>query len=132
MMTIKVTGDADVVGKFNNASRAVQGGAIMVALLSAGQLVVNAAQDNLKKLGAWITGNLARSLTVQPAGTNAVRIGTNVVYGPRIEYGFAGADSLGRIYNQAPRPYLRPALEENKDAILREISDTLRALIGGM
>lgn len=29
-----------------------------------------------------------------------INIGTNVVYARRIEYGFVGADSLGRVYNQ--------------------------------
>jgi len=35
--------------------------------------------------------------------------GTNVVYSRRIEHGFVGKDSLGRSYNQAPKPYLYPA-----------------------
>lgn len=41
-------------------------------------------------------------------------VGTNVVYARRLEYGFMKKDKLGRSYHQAPRPYLRPALEKNK------------------
>lgn len=29
----------------------------------------------------------------------------------RLEYGFVGADSLGRMYHQAPMPHRRPAVE---------------------
>jgi hypothetical protein len=42
------------------------------------------------------------------------RVGTDVVYDPRLELGFVGRDSLGRNYNQAPRPHIRPAFEETK------------------
>ena len=45
------------------------------------------------------------------------RVGTNLEYARRLELGFVGVDSIGRRYNQAPRPYLRPALEINKVAI---------------
>lgn len=30
----------------------------------------------------------------------------------RLEYGFSGTDSLGRVYHQPPFPHFRPALEE--------------------
>lgn len=32
-------------------------------------------------------------------------------YGLRIEYGFEGADSLGRIFHQAPNPFVRGTLD---------------------
>lgn len=44
-------------------------------------------------------------------------VGTNVEYARRLELGFVGTDSLGRIYNQLPRPYLRTALEKNRKEI---------------
>ena len=34
-----------------------------------------------------------------------------VVYARRIELGFQGPDSLGRVFSQPPFPYLRPAAE---------------------
>ena len=45
--------------------------------------------------------------------------GTNVKYARRLEYGFIGKDKLGRHYNQAARPYLRPALAKNLSKIKR-------------
>ena len=39
-----------------------------------------------------------------------LRIFTNVPYSRRLEFGFVGRDSLGRNYNQGPRPYWRVAM----------------------
>ena len=36
-------------------------------------------------------------------------VGTNRPQGRRLEYGFVGADSLGRVYNQKPYPHWEPA-----------------------
>ena len=53
-------------------------------------------------------------------------VGTNVEYARRVEMGFVGADALGRIYNQSPKPYLRPALEKNRSAILGLFRDLIK------
>jgi len=45
------------------------------------------------------------------------KVGTNLEYARRVELGFVGMDKLGRRYNQAPRPYLRPALHKNEKII---------------
>ncbi|MGV9891736.1 hypothetical protein [Streptomyces sp. NPDC003395] len=37
-------------------------------------------------------------------------LGTELPYGRRLEFGFVGADSLGRVYNQPPFPHVQPAL----------------------
>jgi phage gpG-like protein len=44
-------------------------------------------------------------------------VGTNVKYARRLELGFMGTDKLGRKVYQAPRPYLRRAVLENRDAV---------------
>ena len=58
-----------------------------------------------------------------------VEVGTNLVYAPRIEYGFSGKDKLGRTYNQPPHPYLRTAFDQEKDNVAREIDRVLDQLI---
>ena len=58
-----------------------------------------------------------------------IGIGTKVDYARRIEFGFVGPDSLGRNYNQAAQPYLRPALDENEPVILKEIGAVLKLQI---
>ena len=45
-------------------------------------------------------------------------VGSNVEYARRYDMGFVDTDSLGRKYNQAPRAYLRVALENNRNKIL--------------
>lgn len=50
-----------------------------------------------------------------------VSIGTNAVQARRLEYGFVGADSLGRIYNQPPYPHVRRAAEEIAEPFQLEV-----------
>ena len=45
-------------------------------------------------------------------------VGSNVSYARRYDMGFVETDALGRKYNQAPRAYLRVALENNRNKIL--------------
>lgn len=42
-------------------------------------------------------------------------------YARRLELGMHGTDSLGRNVNQGERPYLRPGVADNKDAIMKII-----------
>jgi hypothetical protein len=76
-----------------------------------------------------ITGNYRRSWTSQTrksaAGTQAV-CGTNAPQGRRLEYGFNGADSLGRVYRQPPYPHAGPAFDEVQPRFLAE----LEAVVG--
>ena len=61
------------------------------------------------------TGDYRRSWThevVTDGLTVTATVGTNKPQGRRLEYGFVGADSLGRIYNQPPFPHVGPAVEE--------------------
>lgn len=62
-----------------------------------------------------VTARLFDSITqeVQVEGDDVIgRVGTNVVYARRLELGFHGTDSAGRVINQGPRPYFRPSFEE--------------------
>src|ERR1039458_4929206 len=63
-----------------------------------------------------VTGTLRRSIKVGGIakigiGTWQSQTGPTVIYGRRIELGFQGADSLGRVYNNQPLPYLKPGLD---------------------
>jgi hypothetical protein len=48
---------------------------------------------------------------MEEAGPYAAFVGPTMIYARRIELGFSGPDSLGRVYHQAPRPYVRPVFE---------------------
>jgi HK97 gp10 family phage protein len=59
------------------------------------------------------TGNLRSSLTHRVKG-NEVQVGTNVEYAAHVEMGTEKAKA---------QPYLRPAVDENKNKILRILKD---------
>lgn len=105
-------------------------GPILGAALTAGALhIVNEAKDRVPK----ITRNLERSIHAgEPERMGdgwGVRIGTNVVYARRIEYGFVGRDRRGRVYNQAAKPYLRPAFDAKKEAAINAVRASLHGAI---
>jgi hypothetical protein len=45
-------------------------------------------------------------------------IGTDRPQGRRLEFGFVGPDSLGRVYNQPPFPHVQPALPFIQDTLM--------------
>jgi hypothetical protein len=61
------------------------------------------------------TGDYRRSIgrrtSSTPAGSEG-QVGTNKPQGRRLEHGFSGADSLGRVYDQPPYPHFGPALDK--------------------
>lgn len=68
--------------------------------------------------------------------TFSATVGTNVVYGRRVELGFVGRDSLGRRYNQAAKPYLYPAYFAHESDVGQEVAveigkDLKKAFING-
>ena len=89
------------------------------SLIAAGQLIANDARAR----APYKTGTLRRSISVEPVGPGDVRVGSSVPYAARIEFGFIGADSRGRNYHQAAQPYLRPAFEENQQAVRQAVID---------
>ena len=78
-----------------------------------------------------LTGNLQGSINYKVGeeegriGPDAAIDGTNVKYARRIEFGFKDTDKLGRKYNQAAKPYMRPALDNNRAEILRSMGEIL-------
>lgn len=72
-----------------------------------------------------LEGFLRRSIThrvIQTARGLTALVGSAMVYARRLELGFVGTDTLGRNVNQKPRPYLRPAVRNNRVAIGRKVA----------
>lgn len=82
-------------------------------------------EGHIKSRAPVKTGDYRRSWNTQMQGLTAV-IGTNKPQARRLEYGFVGADSLGRHYNQAPRPHVRPSVDEVRDPYLRDLAKAMR------
>lgn len=56
-------------------------------------------------------------------------VGTSAPQGRRLEFGFVGADRLGRHYNQPPFPHLGPAVVQAGPGLVRELGQAVvRAL----
>ena len=64
------------------------------------------------------TGRLASSVRMVPVGPTAYEVGTNVEYGPMLEFG---------TVKMAARPWLLPSFEKAKVGIEREIRAKLEA-----
>ena len=70
------------------------------------------------------TGALKRSITFkvesnrsEVVGSYGVGRGPASAYAKRLELGFTGRDSAGRLINQLPRPFIKPAYQLNKRRI---------------
>ena len=128
-LSITITGDKAVSRRLGAVGRELAGKGIDVALRAAALIPMNAA----KRDAPYITGNLRKSIHVggygdgleggttgtnigMPSQKHAVAVGTNVVYARIIEYGGPG---------RAAKPYLRPALDNNKREIQQEFADAL-------
>lgn len=91
---------------------------IIPRLETVGAFVTSAAQENCPV----DTGNLKGSINYKVDKENlSVRIGTNVEYGPYVEFGTGekAEDGKGKtgFAGQKPQPFLRPALNNNKEEI---------------
>lgn len=78
-----------------------------------------------------ITGDYRRSIhrdvRLTPGGAE-VDVGTNAPQGARLEYGFHGTDSLGRSFDQPPRPHFRPAADSIEAAFVAAVEQAVAAL----
>lgn len=67
----------------------------------------------------------ARVVQVTPAFEASNPWGFDPAYARRIELGFIGTDSLGRVYHQQAQPYMRPAWDEQSGSAPGEIAEAV-------
>lgn len=84
-----------------------------------------------------VTGDYTRSMNAQIARMGnrlQATIGTNAVQAARLEFGFHGADSLGRHYRQPALPHWRPTFEWMQRGVTADlpgmIDQTIRRSLG--
>lgn len=140
-LRVTVTGDKKLAARLARMSGEMAGQKLETAVVSGALLVQNRAKEIIIEKKVYKTGNLRRSIHIgghseqselansdgTDIGGNShtktkaeVLVGTNVVYAASHEYGRG---------NLAARPYLRPALDEEKDTAVREIGESLRILL---
>ena len=84
--------------------------------LTEAALIVEGAAKNLSPVD---TGNLKGSIT-HAVGKDDARVGTNVEYAPYVEYGTS---------KMAAQPYLRPAVDNNIEAIKKRMKEKYKVAI---
>lgn len=145
-VTIRIEGGPNLAAKMARLEAALTPERLEAAGIAGALKIVNAAKRN----APVVTSTLRRSIHIggHTALTGAlegnakdlgkgemsaqrvnIRIGTDLSYAARIEYGFTGRDSRGRNYDQPPKPYLRPAFDEHKDEAIREVGIALTILV---
>ncbi len=72
------------------------------------------------------TGRLKNSIECHQTGEHTYSVGTNVEYAVYVEFGTGRSgdpkvDHTTSIKGMSPRPYLYPALEQNKDAVGKDV-----------
>lgn len=77
-----------------------------------------------------VTGNLRRSIrssTLMHWGRGGwvKEVGPTAIYGRRVEMGFKGADSRGRVYNQPAYPYFGPAVKRLRPVAESRVMSTV-------
>jgi len=142
-MKSTVIGSRELITKFNKLSEAARGKALENSLVDGGLLISNSA----KKKAPYKTGTLKRSIHVgghtaesspgftpedvagnySDVGENitsetsaSILVGTNLEYAKHQEYGTS---------KMAARPFLRPALDEEKENVKDEIGAALKVLV---
>jgi HK97 gp10 family phage protein len=77
------------------------------------------------------TGRLRDSIHTAATSDTAEKQERNIApdtpYARRIEYGFIGPDSLGRMFHQPAQPYMRPAFDTERDRAAAAIKDSVYA-----
>jgi hypothetical protein len=129
---VHVIGAGDLAAKFRALADDIKGPALEAATRAAALPVLNQVRITEPEGGRtpYKSGTYRRSFAMETVEKSSercrVEVGTDAPQARRLEYGFVGADKLGRVYNQAARPHIRPALDENKGAAV----DEFRGAIG--
>ena len=136
MFTVKIKGLKELQAAFDSLDKDLQEG-LKDAVSQAAAVVEREAKANSERGGGSfpnrITGNLMNSIKeirqVTKPGRVESQVGTDMKYGPRLEFGFMDTDSRGRRYNQGPRAFLRPALDENEAAIQAAFETAINSVL---
>lgn len=101
------------------------------ALGKVGALLVQTSIAN-----TWVafqnpTGHLAGEIGWTQTSSMGGEVTVNVPYAWRLEMGFEGADSLGRVYSNQAEPYVEPAMIANQDEIVMIMHDAVGNAFGG-
>lgn len=84
--------------------------------------LANPDQVTLDQGGAMAAAAISLEVANMKAG-DVFHMRNNAAYARRLEYGFVGPDSLGRVYNQAGRYYVRDTIMTWPQIVARVAKD---------
>ena len=131
----------------NNTAAKVQAAlaAAQSALKTSAPLAAQLFVDEAKAIVPVLTGHLrdgirqvsvtdepnVQVIAVTPTKDAENDYGFDPPYARRIEFGFVGADRLGRHYNQAAQPYMRPAFDVQQGPAASALKAAVLAAVKG-
>jgi len=82
--------------------------------------------DRVKVKAPHRTGAYQNSIALEYIDDHTVGCGSPQPYMMRLEYGFCGTDSRGRVYHQTAQAHWRPVLDAEQDRIRDVIAAAMR------
>ncbi len=67
---------------------------------------------------ASLISSISYDLVVDTKDEVIARVGTNIKYAARLEFGYTDTDSMGRKYNTEARPFFRPTYLQHREKII--------------
>jgi Bacteriophage HK97-gp10, putative tail-component len=132
LVTVELSGLDTLQAKINAWKAAAESG-LKAGVLDAAARFEGAAKANAPVLTGRLRDGIhtetvtdtpqTQVLAVTPTVEAANKYGFEPPYARRIEYGFVGADSLGRNYHQAAQPYMRPAFDTEQSGAAGDINN---------
>ena len=128
---LTLTGGGALAKTFRGLAESVRGAALEAATRSAALPVLNQVRITVPQGGRtpYKSGTYRRGWHMETVEKSpdrcVVQIGNDQPQSRRLELGFVGPDKLGRVYNQAPRPHVRPAFDENVERAKTEFRDAM-------
>lgn len=128
--------------------KAISGDALLKAVTAGAEVLRGAIRINIREtFNREPTGNLMNSINIETDHADShsaeVNVGTNVIYAAIHEFGgiikaknapflhfvIDGRHILTKSVNMPARPYMRPAVDENREAIFETIANQLKKQI---
>lgn len=102
---------------------------VQQAMERGSDILIQSAQGNMHWKNP--TGALESSIRRMSESPYEIIVGSDLPYAARREYGFHGADSLGRVYNDEGAFFLTQAMNDNEQQILILIDQAVEKAMGG-
>lgn len=96
---------------------------VQQALSEGGSLLVDAARGAMHWQNP--TGALEESIHAIPESKTDLLVGSDLIYARRRNWGFNGADSLGRVYHDQGAFFMETAMDQEQSTILASVEDAV-------